>query len=162
MGDTTYSTAEIAELLAEHRPDRYTAGDITWASDVVDAVADNIPTAEARRRTAEQIIRSIERNATRSTNQFMREVLNTGVLPLDWDLLGASPMSIADDRVCLRALTASDLRVFANAEEDAATKDHRARMDSVSGARALADLLDSHGCATVEALATAMQMAVAS
>ena len=31
-----YTTAETAELLANVRPDRYTAGDISWADEVID------------------------------------------------------------------------------------------------------------------------------
>jgi hypothetical protein len=146
---STYDTAEVADMVARCRPDRYHAGDIDWAAAVVDAIADSIPAAVAQQRTAEQIVRGVERTATRRTNKLMREVLTAGALPLDWMDCADWPMAVAEERVCLRAMTAEDLRRFADDEEEAASKDFAARLDAVKGARLLADEIDDQGCRTV-------------
>jgi hypothetical protein len=144
-----YTTAETAELLANVRPDRYTAGDISWADEVIDLVADSIDAQEAKQRTAEQIVRGVEQAATRRANTVMRAAALHGALPLDWMDSASWPMSVGGHRVCLRALTADDLRQFAADEGTAASKDYAARLDAVKGARALAILLDDHRCPTV-------------
>jgi hypothetical protein len=151
MADT-YTRAEIAAMLAEVRPDRYPAGDTSWASTVAEKIADGIPPAVARQQCADQVIASIEKGATRRANTLMRHVLADGALPLDWMDAADWPLSVGDQRVCLRALTADDLHVFADDEERAATADHAARLDCVHGARKLAGLLAEHRCHNVAAL----------
>lgn len=149
------AAAEAYQCIRDNR--LYKAAGFDWAAPVIAALADNIPAAVARQRTAEAIVRSIESKATRRTNTFMRDVLNTGALPLDWMDAASWPLSVDKERVCLRALGANDLRVFANAEEDATHKDHSARVDCVKGARLLADLIEEHECLTVADLANVQE-----
>lgn len=144
-----FTTDEITTMLADARPDRYTAGDISWATDVLDVIAESIPVAEARARSAEQIVKAIEAAATRRTNRLMRSLIGSGGMPLDWFELCREPLSVAGERVALESLTPADLREFADGEEEAAQKDFASRLDAVKGARELADEIASAGCVTV-------------
>lgn len=145
---TEYKSTEIADMLAQVRPDRYEAGDIGWAQPVIDIVADNLDGRDARFRTAETVVQSIEKSATRRTNRLLREITKTGVFPLDWIDSKSWPLTVGNGRVVLSALTSADLRQFADEEEERADKDHKARLDAVKGARILADIIDTHGCRT--------------
>lgn len=152
-----FTGEEIADMLARTRPDRYDRGDLSWAEAIIELVAERLDGRSARIRTAEQIVRGSEKGATRRTNAFMRDVVDTGTLPLDWMDRASWPLSVAETRVCLRALTSSDLRQFADIEESSAEKDYASRIAAVKGARQLADLLDEHRCPQVRDLG-AMQV----
>lgn len=140
------SNDDIREMLAHHRPDRYKAGSITWAAPVVELVAGSLNEATARRRSAEQIVKGIEDASTRSTNKFMRKVLEAGALPLDWQMWADQPLSVGTDRVCIRSVTPDDLDESANIEERKADSDYEARIATVNGARLLRDLCRENQC----------------
>ena len=145
-------TVDVAELLARHRPDRYRAGERDWQQSVIDAVAADIDAFTAKQLAAEQIVSRSEASATRRTNRFMRSVLGTGGLPLDWMDQDRWPLAVGDERVCLGALTGDDLDLFALDEEARANKDHSARLDAVKGARMLHDQLGEYRCRQIRDL----------
>ena len=155
MHPAIVSRADVAERLALVRPDRYVAGSSRdWAAEVVAEVARDIDQFEARRMAAEQIVAQVEGAATRAANLLMRQIHNTGALPLDWWDRARWPLSVGDDRVCFEALTPEDVNSFA-IEEERATADYSARLDAVEGARLLSELLRKSGAHTVRDLARA-------
>jgi hypothetical protein len=129
--------------LAAVRPDRYTAGDISWASDVIDDYADSMSVAEAKTRAAVDEVKNLEANATRKANRLLRHYGTNGELPLGWFEMARWPVSVGDFRVCLEEMTPEDFREFARNEEVAANSDHSARLAAVKGARDLADIIEA-------------------
>lgn len=142
---------QITTLLDRIRPDRYDPADHTWQAPVIAAVAGDITIEEARQIAAGRLVSNAEATATRRTNKLLRQIIETGALPLDWMDCLSWPLAIDDnERVALRAANADDLRRFANRERRAAANDFAARNESCEGALRLADLMAECG-ATVAA-----------
>lgn len=157
---------KIDRWLAQVRPDRYVAGDNEWLKPVVTKA-----TAEFHRlQTIEEIVsaavltrvRGREGQATRKTNKILRDISETGALPLGWGdgenwkimLIGtlSLPMSISDNRVRFGAATADDLthwELERGREMDAVMV---ASAAARRGARTIADWLQAQGARRVEDL----------
>ncbi len=142
--------------LAAIRPDRYKRGDISWADPVIDDIADMMTATEARQVAAIDIVKNLERRATKNSNRLLRTIGSSGQLPSDWLDMARWPITVGEFRVCFEDLTPFDLRQFASEEEHRANKDHTARLDAVKGARELADLVELSHQATVGVYAEAV------
>lgn len=142
---------DLDALMARHRPDRYRAGDLSWTAAVEQVVGDSFTWKQARQIAAEAQIKAREAQATRKANRLLRELSNTGVMPLDWLDLARWPVAVGAERICFEAMTAADFRQFATDERDAANRDHAARLDTCKGAEMLADQLDAAGPKTTVA-----------
>lgn len=135
----------IDQALDAGRPDRYQPGDEGWLDPIIDAIAADIPDAEARRRVARDIVVRREAEATKRTNRVLREVVATGQLPLDWMDIQRWPLGVGEFRVALGACMADDFRDFANIERRRAANEFATRNESCEGAIFLADLIDDKG-----------------
>lgn len=158
-------THDIDEALARVRPERYDASDKDWMDEVVETVREML---EERRR--DEVIRDAaarrvyrrEAEATKRTNRILRDINETGRLPLGWgegddwrtvlfDLLHL-PLSIARQRVRFGVASAHDLEQWeleSGREED---KRRAAQIAARQGARLLVDWLKDQEVERVEDL----------
>lgn len=139
------TNAEIDALLDQHRPDRYAASDHRWRDPVIAAIAGRIPARQAAQVAAERLVADREGRSTRSANEMLRKIGMERQWPLPEmaDDLGDRPISVGDQRVCLRAATAVDLRSWAIDERRDAARDFAARSAACDGAEWLADEMDA-------------------
>lgn len=155
----------IDDLLYDVRPERYSADDKDW----MDPVITRIETELGRRRVREVIhdiarrrVHNREAVATRKANRILRDINDTGQLPLGWgdgedwkklfvDTLHC-PLSIARQRVRFGAASPQDLNQW---ELENARDDDKRRMAQISaraGARLVAQWALEQGVGRVEDL----------
>jgi hypothetical protein len=159
-------THDIDEALAKVRPERYDAGDKDWMDDVVESVRQSLADRaedEVIRDAARRRVYRREAEATKRTNRLLRDIDETGQLPLGWgdgdkwrellfDLLHL-PLSIARRRVRFGVASANDLEQWeleSGREED---KRHAAQISARRAARLLAKWLVEQNAECVEYLA---------
>lgn len=136
----------IPALLDAARPDRYDPSDKSWQAGVIERVAFEIPTAEARQFLAERLVSSAEASATRRTNKLLREIGETGSWPLDWLETMAWPLALDDSqRVALRAAHPDDFATFASRERRDAARDFTSRNAACEGAEFVAEYMLANG-----------------
>lgn len=152
--------------LSHARPERYDAGDKDW----MDSVVKQARREMLRVRTAEQALddaaqrRVYQREslATRRTNKILRDIDDTGQLPLGWgdgdawrvmlfDILHM-PLSIARNRVRFGAASAADLVSWELESAREQDKRNKAEASSRSGARFLAEMATRQNVRRVEDL----------
>lgn len=139
-------TAEIDQLLADRRPDRYELdGGDEWLDLIADEVQHLIPEAEARAIAARQYVRRREGEKLKAANRLLREVGSNRQLPLDWFAGLNLPISVVKERVALRAARPQDLRLFATEERRRAASDFTSRNQTCEAAEMIADHMDAHG-----------------
>ena len=128
------------EILAKHRPDRYTKGlDDGWINDAAAELAPFISPAEAVPRYADSILRAREGTKTQKANRVIRDLYVTGQLPLDWFELGHLPVAVGDQRVKIRHMTERDWEQSADEEKTRADEDYAARLETVEAKRWMAE-----------------------
>ena len=155
MARFTFKLPDIGEGIAE-------AEIVAWHVALGDRVeedqniADMMTATEARQVAAIDIVKNLERRATKNSNRLLRTIGSSGQLPSDWLDMARWPITVGEFRVCFEDLTPFDLRQFASEEEHRANKDHTARLDAVKGARELADLVELSHQATVGVYAEAV------
>lgn len=150
----------VDQLLAERRPDRYQPGvDDEWLHPVFDEIAAILPEPEVRALAAEQLVRRAEGQKTKQTNALLREIAESGQLPLGWLELQNLPMVVGKERVALRAATAKDFRDFAADERRRAATDFTTRNAACDAALWIADQMDATGIARGADLALPDQVA---
>lgn len=145
--------AELTELQRKMdtlRPDRYKSGDLTWAQEVIESLADHAEDdPELQRRTnlayAEQVVKSWDRKATNSVNGLLREIKRTGALPLEWMDFRRLPLSIDKEKFRLGTVSPELLEQWELAERRRAASDFAARNDACDGARMLGDWITLSG-----------------
>lgn len=135
----------IDDRLNLARPDRYEPGDESWLQSIIDDIANEIPSYDARQRVARDIVIRREAEATKRTNRVLRDVIRSGQLPFDWFDIRRWPLGVGDQRVALGACTSDDFREFANIERRRAANDFATRNESCEGAEFLAELIDDKG-----------------
>lgn len=140
----------LRQKLDDLRPDEYKSGNLDWAQEVVDDLAqlyDENPTAQRRANLdhAEATVKSWDERATRRSNGLLREIKRTGQLPLDWMDYGSLPLSIDKVKHRLGSITANHLESWELAERRRASDDFAARNDACDGARILAEWLTVSG-----------------
>lgn len=168
--DETPDDKELNQLidlaLTDARPDRYDAGDREWAEDVVKMAAkelkgrldrDELIEDSARRRVNQR-----EGQATKRANKVLRNIAETGALPIGWgegedwkEFLAEalnSPLSIDRERVRLGAASPGDLEQWelVNAREE--DKRKLAQINTRKGGRMLADWMRAQSVQRVEDL----------
>lgn len=155
----------IDDLLAQARPERYDADEKEWMESVVAPVrkelqrqksADDVALDAAKRRVYQR-----EGLATKRTNKILRDIAETGQLPIGWgegdwlaflfDILHL-PMSIARRRVRFGAASAADLVAWELESAREQDKRNKAEAASREGARFLADMLDRQHAQRIEDL----------
>jgi hypothetical protein len=158
----------VNDLIRDRRPDRYTVGGVTddeesetaWLNAIAVEVEPLIPDAEVRTLFARTLVNQEEGKATRRANAFLRDFARTGQLPMLWAEDGDWPVSVVsahpddptkriEERVALRAVTATDARLFANEERRRAAKDFASRNESCVGAEAAADEAERCGLSLI-------------
>lgn len=169
MADRKILSEYIDKQLRMHRPDRYDPKDITWLENVAESIPDEmLPVDEIRKLYKMNLIKQREGNATRSANRILRNFNANGQLELHWWQEANEPIAIEwvefDDegrevkrleRVALRAASPIDLRAWAENEEARAQQDFEARMETVDGARQIAEQIESGGFVNFQAWADA-------
>lgn len=156
----------IDEWLSNDRPERYDSGDKEWMDNVVAKTIESLnnrPDHEevisdaARRRVYQR-----EGQATKRANKVLRNIAETGALPIGWgeggewkaflvDVL-SPPLSIGRQRVRLGAASPSELEqwVLENVREE--DKRRTAQASSREGARLVADWERAQGVQRFEDL----------
>ena len=159
-------THQIDTWLAEERPERYGADDKDWMDPVIDKAAVEITqytsVTEAVRELARRRVHQREGQATRRTNRVLRDIGQTGQLPLGWgeggqwkeflfDILRL-PISVARERIRFGAATGEDWMAWEL--ESARESDKRSAAEAASrdGARLLRDLMSAQGVRATEDL----------
>jgi hypothetical protein len=146
-------TDRIREMLDKVRPDRYDPADHAWHDTVNKVIAAELTDEDARAIAARRLVRQVEGDSTKATNRLLREIHDTGQLPIGWLDAAAWPLAVSDhERVALRAASVDDLEAFAARERRAAANDFATRNDSCEGALSLAALMSSKGCKVVSDL----------
>lgn len=139
-------TGEIDRLLTERRPDRYEVeGGDEWLDTIADEVGPSISVAEARFIAARSQVRRREGEKLKATNRLLREIHESGEVPLDWLDTAHLPVAVGKERVALRAMRAEDFRTFAGDERRRAANDFTTRNESCAAAEWLADRMDATG-----------------
>lgn len=158
-------THDIDEALAKVRPERYDADDKEWMDEVVQLVEESFVKRsrdEVIRDAAKRRVYRREAEATKRTNRILRDIDNTGRLPLGWgegdtwrkllfDILHL-PLSIARKRVRLGVANASDLEQWELESAREEDKRRAAQISARSGARLLAQWLKDQDAESVEDL----------
>lgn len=133
-------------MLAERRPDRYEVdGGDDWLDLIADELAEMISPSDGRSIAARQMVRRREGEKTKSANRLLREIYESGSVPLDWMDVLALPVVVGKERVALRAATSEDFRLFATDERRRAATDFTTRNMTCEAAEWLANLMDAHG-----------------
>lgn len=158
--------ALIDEWLSNERPERYESADKDWMHPVIEKAA----IALRRRQADDEVISDAARRrvytregmATKRTNRILRDISDSGQLPLGWgegqewkqffvELLQL-PLSIDRTRVCFGAATARDLEQWELQSAREEDKRRIAEMKARSGARLLAEMLREQGAERVDQL----------
>jgi len=92
------------------------------------------------------VIANLEWELTRETNRMLRECRAQPLL--DWDSFRSLPLAVGDERIAIRACEPNDFRQFSEEESQREIDDYTTRMETVEGARWLADFMDSHAMQT--------------
>ena len=142
-------TITIDQLLCSARPDRYDAADHSWRNDVYRIVASTLDPDEAQMIAAKVLVDKRETKATRTANRVFREIARNGTWPADWLDLADVPISIDNERVCLRVVTAEELLRWSGSERREAAADFSARNDACKGAEMLAKQMTAVGALTL-------------
>lgn len=163
--DDKQLTHDIDEALARVRPERYDADDKEWMDEVVESVR-----AALAQRAQDEVLRDVARRrvyrreaeATKRTNRILRDIDETGQLPIGWgeggtwrdfffDLLHL-PLSIARKRVRFGVASASDLEQWELESAREEDKRRAAQISARSGARLVAKWLTEQRARRVEDL----------
>ncbi len=156
---------DIDEALAKLRPERYDADDKDWMAPIVATVEDILarrPSDEVIRSDARRRVFRREAEATKHLNRILRDIDDTGDLPLGWgegdtwrellyDVLN-KPLSIARQRVRFGVANANDLEQWELESAREEDKRRAAQISARSGARLLARLLREQGAERIEDL----------
>ena len=169
--DLSLLNKEIDALLRKHRPDRYDVRhsddetepeeerlDAGWLDALAEEIADRIPEAVLRQRLALSMVRQREGVATKATNSLLRKINAEGQLVLGWWDLADDPVSVIsritrqdrpvrihEERVALRAMTATDFLAFEQEERRRAASDFTARNGTGDGALWIAEQMTTSG-----------------
>lgn len=136
----------VDSLLTERRPDRYEVdGGDAWLDEIAAEVENLIPQSEASAIAARQIVRRREGQKTKDTNRLLREIKNTGQLPLDWFETMNWPLAVDKERVALRAATPQDFDAFAIGERRRAANDFASRNETCEAAEWIAGVMKTTG-----------------
>lgn len=141
--------AQIDDLLRSTRPDRYAAAERDWRTTAYAVVAGQLAPEDAQLIAAKILVDKRESQATKRANKVFRTVARTKAWPVDWMELTDEPISVDEDRICLRVATAEDLRRWAASERREASSDFSARNDACVGAEWMADEMASTGALTL-------------
>lgn len=163
--DDKQITHDIDEALAKVRPERYDSKEKDWMESVVDLAEEalgKLPRDEVIRDAARRKVYRREAESTKRTNRILRDINDTGQLPLGWgegdawlellfDLLHL-PLSIARKRVRLGVASASDLQQWVQESKREEDKRNKAENTARDGAELLAGWLLEQGADRVEDL----------
>ncbi len=158
-------THDIDKALGKARPERYAADDKEWMDSVVDMATKQYGSRkveELKRDLARRRVYRRESEATKRTNKILRNIDETGQLPLGWgdgekwkelfhDILH-DPLSIAGQRVRLGVATAQDLEQWELESAREEDKRRAAQIGARSGARLLQKWLKDKGANRVDEL----------
>lgn len=137
---------KVDVLLNERRPDRYTPGvDDEWLDIVAQEVAELIPERDARAIAARLRVGRREGDKTRQTNKLLREIHQSGELPLDWMETMNLPLAAGKERVALRACSPEDFEEFAIVERKNAGRDFAQRNATCEAAEWIAEHMRGNG-----------------
>ena len=137
----------IDRLLADRRPDRYEHGlSDGWLDDLADSeIAPILPEAQVRRFHARTLVRNREGSKTQRTNRLLRDIYESGQLPLDWLDTLDWPLAVGKERVALRAAGPDDFEQHAIEERRAAARDFSARNAAAEGSEWMAQQMRANG-----------------
>lgn len=149
----------ISRRLNQARPERYQSFD--WVDEVAESIdIEDIDVTIAVREWVRSKCRKAEGSATKSGNRLFRDFHKTGQMPLEWESIAKLPISLENrrvvdgkarlfkERVKLGSATTRDFDLWAIAENEAADRDHAARLEAVAGARAISARMKRAGVIT--------------
>lgn len=117
------------------RPPQYKTEDLSWAEPLVQEAAALIDPDEARYEMALRRFKSHERIATQRANKVLREIAETGALPLAWMDLARLPIVIDEERFQLATCTARDFEQWELNERRRSAEQFRSSNAACDGAK---------------------------
>lgn len=117
-------------------PDRCAVDDWTWINDLAIAWATKHMTpAELKAKHAIAEFKRVHKTMRNEANRIFAEIGRTNAWPVRWPMyVGALPIAVGKEHVCLRAVTVGDLETFAKVQRRSAEADYAQRIAVVEGA----------------------------
>lgn len=158
-------THSIDDLLGHARQERYPAADKEWMEPVVESVRDMLlgqPYSAAILDAARRRVWRREAEASKKTNRLLRDINQTGQMPLGWgdgdtwhdtlfDMLHL-PLAIGGERVRFGVATANDLVQWELESAREQDKRNAAQAASRDGARLLSAWMQAQKVRRIEEL----------